>query len=415
MKVDTMRKVDYFIGVPLCFAVTIVKKIFTLFSAPPSNDKPKNILLIELSEMGSTILADPAMQKLKRGLNANLFFAIFKKNSPSLELLGTIPKANIYTIDDSGILPLAYDASGLLLWTRRMQIDAVIDMELFSRFSALLTGLSGAKKAVGFHAFHNEGLYRGDLLTHKVAYNPHLHISKNFIALANALMSDKAELPFSKTIVADEEITLKKVAVDESAGESMRRKIRAAFPAYSAERHRVVLFNANASELLPIRRWPQEHYARLIGSILQQYPKVVILLTGGKSERAGLETIIAEVRSDRCVNFAGQTDLSELPALYSVSAFMLSNDSGPPHFASVTEMPTFVFSVPRPRSFTARSAMRRRSTPAWRVHRASRRQTIARRRAMTMCVFRSSPPNRFFLSFGLPWKLSNEYACAYLP
>ena len=346
MKVDTMRNVDYYVGVPLCFAVTIVKKLSALFSFRKESSKPNNILLIELSEMGSTILADPAMRKLKQQSKANLYFAIFKKNRPSLELLGTVPRENIYTIDDSGIFPLAFDALKLLFWTRKMRIDAVIDMELFSRFTALLTGLSGAKKTVGFHAFYNEGLYRGDLLTHKVAYNPHLHISKNFIALANALMSDKSELPYSKTAISDDEITLPKVAVSEPAKESLRQKIREAFPAYDPGRHRIVLFNANASELLPIRRWPQEKYIVLARMIIERYPKVVILLTGGKSERAGLEAIISAVSSDRCFNFAGMTSLSDLPVLYSVSACMLSNDSGPPHFASVTEMPTYVFFGP---------------------------------------------------------------------
>ena len=346
MKVDTMRNVDYYVGVPLCFSVTIVKKLFALFSFRKKSAKPNNILLIELSEMGSTILADPAMKKLKQRLSANLYFAIFKKNSPSLELLGTIPKENIYTIDDSGIFPLALDAFKLLFWTRKKRIDAVIDMELFSRFSALLTGLSGAGTTVGFHAFYNEGLYRGDMLTHKVAYNPHLHISKNFIALANALLSDKAELPYSKTAISDDEITLSKVAVSEPTKELMRRKISETFPAFDPGRHRIVLFNANASELLPIRRWPQEKYITLARMIIERYPKVAILLTGGKSERAGLETIISGVSSDRCVNFAGQTSLSDLPALYSISACMLSNDSGPPHFASVTGMPTYVFFGP---------------------------------------------------------------------
>ena len=296
--------------------------------------------------MGSTILADPAMRKLKQRLHANLYFAIFKKNSPSLGLLGTIPKENIYTIDDSGFFPLAFDALKFLFWTRKKRIDAIIDMELFSRFSALLTGLSGAKTTVGFYAFYNEGLYRGDMLTHKVAYNPHLHISKNFIALANALLSDKAEVPYSKTAVSDDEITLPKVAVSELAKESMRRRIRETFPAFDPGRHHIVLFNANASELLPIRRWPQEKYITLARMIIERYPKVAILLTGGKSERAGLETIISGVSSDRCVNFAGQTSLSDLPALYSISACMLSNDSGPPHFASVTGMPTYVFFGP---------------------------------------------------------------------
>jgi ADP-heptose:LPS heptosyltransferase len=346
MKVDTMRKVDYFAGVPLCFAATIIRKLFGLFTSPRTVARPRNVLLIELSEMGSTILADPAMQKLKRNPGVDLYFAIFRKNSPSLKLLGTVPPENIFTIDDSGLLPLIKDAFRFPIWARQRRIDAVIDMELFSRFTALLTAFSGATRTVGFHAFHNEGLYRGDFLTHKVSYNPHLHMSKNFIALANALMSDKAEFPFSKTLVTDDEMSLRKVVVSEPAQASMRMKIREAVPSYDEKRHRIVLFNANASELLPIRRWPPEHYVRLAGMILEQFPDVLILLTGGPSEREWLESIPAAVRSERCINFAGHTTLMDLPALYSVSLFMLSNDSGPPHFASVTDMPTFVFFGP---------------------------------------------------------------------
>jgi len=346
MKVDTMRKVDYFVGVPLCFAGTSMKKLFTLFAKPKNVSLPKNILLIELSEMGSTILADPAMQKLKRVLQANIFFVIFKKNRPSLELLGTVPQENIYTIDDSSFVALVADAVRLLSWTRRKSIDTVIDMELFSRFSALLTGFSGAQLTVGFHAFLNEGLYCGDFLTHKVSYNPHQHMSKNFIALANALIEGKSEIPLSKTFISDDETRLRKVAIEEPSKESIRRKIKDAFPAYEVGRHRIVLFNANASELLPIRRWPREHYIALAEIVLNRYPDTVILLTGGKEDRAWLEAISSAIRNERCINFAGQTSLAELPPLYSVSVFMLSNDSGPPHFASVTDMPVFVFFGP---------------------------------------------------------------------
>ncbi len=346
MKVDTMRKMDYFVGVPLCFAGTIIKKLFALFAKPRTGSRPGNIMLIELSEMGSTILADPAMQKLKLALQANIFFVIFKRNRPSLGLLGTVPQENIYTIDDSSFLALVADAVKLPFWSRRKDIDTIIDMELFSRFSALLTGFSGARYTVGFHAFHNEGLYRGDFLTHKVSYNPHQHMSKNFIALANALIKDKAEIPFSKTFISDDETKLRKLDTGELAQESIRRKIKEVFPAYEAGLHRIILFNANASELLPIRRWPQKHYIILAGIILDSYPDVVILLTGGEDDRAWLEAISSAARNERCINFAGQTSLAELPALYSVSAFMLSNDSGPPHFASVTDMPVFVFFGP---------------------------------------------------------------------
>ncbi len=346
MNVDTMRKVDYFLGIPLCFAGTIVRKCIALFAPRRRDTAPKNILLVELSEMGSTILADPAMRKLKRDLEAQLFFVIFKKNRPSLDLLGTVPRANVFTIDESSFLRLTGDVISFFAWTRRNRIDTVIDMELFSRFSALLSGFCGARRTVGFHAFHNEGLYRGDFLTHKVAYNPHLHMSKNFIALANALMGPGSEVPMSKSFIADEEVSLPKVAIGAPAREAIRQKVREACPSYDAARHRLVLFNANASDLLPIRRWPREYYISLTRTLLERYPEVVILLTGGTSDRAWLEVIQTGAGSERCVNFAGRTSLSELPALYAVSAFMLSNDSGPPHFASVTDMPVFVFFGP---------------------------------------------------------------------
>ena len=76
MKIETMRKIDYSVGVPLAFLVTLFKFIFP--SRSLQNAKPKNVLFIELSEMGSAILADPAMQRAKNKYNADIFFVIFK-------------------------------------------------------------------------------------------------------------------------------------------------------------------------------------------------------------------------------------------------------------------------------------------------------------------------------------------------
>src|SRR5512135_1904052 len=174
MQIDTMRRIDRWAGIPLCLLLTWLTRPFSVF-AGRADRPPRNILLIELSEMGSTILADPAMRKLQDRLGANLHFVIFRKNKPSLDLLKTVPEANIFTIRDDGLSHLAVDTLRFLAWARRRRIDTVIDLELFSRFTALLTGLCGAGRRVGFHAFHNEGLYRGDLLTHNVAYNPHMH------------------------------------------------------------------------------------------------------------------------------------------------------------------------------------------------------------------------------------------------
>lgn len=343
-KVNIMRLIDYYAGVPLCFLGSIFLKIVSLLNLT-SKKHPQNVLFIELSEMGSAILADPAMRKLKKETGVNLHFAIFRKNKPSLDLLGTVSSENIYTIREDSIFGFIIDTLGFFYWTRKRKIDAIIDLELFSRFTALLTGFSGANIKAGFHAYYNEGLYRGDFLSHKVAYNPHIHISKNFIALVNALMSGE-ETPYSKTLITDEETVLSKVTFSEAQLKIVQDIVYNCHNEYKPERHKIILINPNASELLIQRRWPPENYVQLIRMILDDCPQALILITGDPREREEAERLKSHIRDDRCVNFAGKTTFAQLPLLYSISEFMITNDSGPAHFAAITDMPTFVIFGP---------------------------------------------------------------------
>ena len=345
MTVDTMRTIDYYGGVPLVFGATLVKKAVD-FIIPPKKKKAKNVLLIELSEMGSAIIVDPAMRKLKDNIDGELYFVIFSKNKASLQLLGTVKEENIFTIDEDALGNIAFSTLSFLKWCREKEIDSVIDLELFSRFTALLTGLSGAVNRVGFHAFHNEGLYRGNLLTHKVAYNAHQHIAKNFIALVDALLSEKEELPYLKRIIPDEEIQIAKatIALEEQA--SIIATVSSMYEGFDKNKNHIVLVNSNASDLLPQRRWDRENYGDVIKKVLAANENVVVLLTGAPSEKEGAQLLADYVGDKRCINFAGAVKFLELPALYSVSSFMLTNDSGPAHFASITDMHTFVIFGP---------------------------------------------------------------------
>ena len=296
--------------------------------------------------MCSAILVDPAKRKLQREAGVNLHFAIFKKNKPSLDLLGTVPQENIYTIGEDNFLSLALDGIKFFYWTRKRKIDAVIDLELFSRVTALLTGFSGASYKVGFHAYYNEGLYRGDFLSHKVAYNPHIHIAKNFIALVNALLSSKEEIPYSKTMIEDDEISIAKVTISAAERKTISGIVRGCFEGFDSGKHKIILINPNASELLIQRRWPQENYAELIRMILDNCPKAIVLITGDPREREEAQRLKELVQNERCVNFAGKVTFAQLPMLYSISELMVTNDSGPPHFAAVTDMPSFVLFGP---------------------------------------------------------------------
>lgn len=344
MNIGFMRKVDRFAGVPLCAAASLYTWIADRVGRRPT-DAPRKALFIELSEMGSAILADPAMRKM-RAAGAELHFAIFAANAPSLRLLATVAEANVFTIRHDNLLTLAVDSLRFLAWCRRKGIDTVIDLELFSRYSALLGGLCGAARRVGFHAFHNEGLYRGAMLTRRVLYNPHRHIAKNFVALVNAALATREELPFSKTAVADEEVRLARAPEDAAAMARMRARVRERFPAYDAARHRIVVVNPNASDLLPQRRWMPERFVEVMRGLLGTDPGLIVIITGSPGERDAAEALRAAVGDDRCLNFAGLHALEELPALYRIAEVLLTNDSGAGHFSAVTDIRAFVLFGP---------------------------------------------------------------------
>jgi ADP-heptose:LPS heptosyltransferase len=343
MNIDTMRRIDRLAGVPLCAVATLLIRLRDWLHARTVRPV-RRVLFVELSEMGSTVLASPAMRKARAQLSAELYFVIFKRNVGSLQLVGTVSPDNIFTISDASIFTLARDTLAFLLWTRRNGIDTVVDLELFSRFTALLTGFAGADRRVGFYRFHQEGLYRGEMLTHRVTYNPHIHVAKNFIALIDALLAPKPTVPYAKTVIGDDQTHVEIVQASARARGDVLERIRSLAP-FDPGHNRLVLINPNASELLPHRRWMPNRYAELIRRILAAYDDVVVLVTGAPDEREAAERLAAQ-SAPRAASFAGHSSLIELPALYAHATLMVSNDSGPAHFSAAVGLPTIVLFGP---------------------------------------------------------------------
>ena len=351
ISVNTMRVIDHWVGVPLCAiaspVVALIDSIKNIFNRGPQT--PKRLLFIELSEMGSAILVDPAMRNAQaRG--AELFFLIFKSNRASLTLLNTVKPENIFTIDSSSLGSLIKDTVRFLWIARWKRIDTVIDLELFSRFTALLTGLCGARRRVGYHIFHGEGLWRGFMLTRKVHYNPHIHITKNFLSLIHAAFAREIEVPFSKIHIADSEVRLEQAVIHPEVLEKVRvrieKKAKEANIPYEHGKNRLILINPNASDLLPQRRWAQQRFSELIQAVHQRYPEDLILITGSPAEFVYVDKVRAVANVKNALNFAGQVSFAELPPLYTLSDVMVTNDSGPGHFSAVTPLRTVVLFGP---------------------------------------------------------------------
>jgi ADP-heptose:LPS heptosyltransferase len=351
ISVNTMRAIDHWVGVPLCAVVSplvaFIDGVKNIFSRPV--DTPRKLLFIELSEMGSAILVDPAMRNAQaRG--AEIFFLIFKSNRASLTLLNTVKSENIFTIDSSSLSGLIKDTLRFLVVARKHRIDTVIDLELFSRFTALLTGLCGARRRVGYHIFHGEGLWRGFMLTRKVHYNPHIHITKNFLSLIHAAFAKHIEVPFSKIHIPDSEVKLEQAVIDPVALNKVKEQIEqlasAAGINYTHGKQRLILVNPNASDLLPQRRWAQQRFSELIQGLHQRYPEDLILITGSPAELEYVEKVRTVANVKHALNFAGQVTFAQLPPLYTLSDVMVTNDSGPGHFSAVTPLRTVVLFGP---------------------------------------------------------------------
>lgn len=345
MNVNFIRFVDRRLGVPLCFVLSCVHGLRKVFSRPRLIKDPEKILFIELTEMGSMVLAYSLFKKTRDLFpHAELYFCTFKENRHAIDILGIIPEENVITITSKNFISFLLTTITALVKLRMKKVSIAIDMELFARFTAVLSYLSGAKNRVGYFRYYNEGLYRGNFQTHRVTLNPHIHIAHNLLNLIYAVTSPYEDVPLTKKPVEEEDIVIPGLKISESAKKKILTKLEDKNKDIN-QAERIIILNPNTSEMIPLRRWPLENYIEL-ARLLLKHEGVYIVITGLESEKKDADRVCDAVKSERCINFAGMTTFSELMDLYSISDILITNDSGPVHFSTMTDIKTFVFFGP---------------------------------------------------------------------
>lgn len=342
---EAMRRMDRWLGVPLCAALSGMRRVARAgWRTRAQEQAVRRVLFVQLAESGSMVLADPAMRALVARSGAQAYCLTFAHNRDSLAIAGTVPPERVFVIRTGSLRVLAVDAWRFLRDVRRVRIDALVDLELFSRLTAALCLLTGVRRRAGFHRFEGVGLYRGDLYTHPLAFNPQLHMAQNYLMLVEALFA--ADVPPAPRLAAAmlvPRVRRRELGADELAA-VRERLVRLGGGPGGGER--IVFMNANASAMLPQRRWPQAHFVALVRATLARHADVRVLLIGAADDRATTAAIAAEVGDVRCVDIAGHFALGELPALFTLGAALVSNDSGPAHFAAVTALPVIALFGP---------------------------------------------------------------------
>ena len=147
-----------------------------------------------------------------------------------------------------------------------------------------------------------EGPYRDNPLTHRVLQSAPPP-SRTFISLVRALETDPRRLPMWVPETPEPPPAFRPAGFRRSA----------VFPRVgAADGSRKGLVNANASDLLPLRKWDGRDYVELARRILAKFAGSCVGFTGPPEEAPEVEKLAREVSSPRCFCIAGRTTMREL-------------------------------------------------------------------------------------------------------
>lgn len=334
MNASTIRFVDRWLGIPACAVLTLWRR---LFDHRRGTDPVRRILFLKLVEQGATVLASPALRTAVERVGAdNVFFMVLEENRPILDMLGIVKPENVISIPKGGLLATLRGLIAAVARVRREKIDSVLDFELFARSSAVLGYLTGAGRRVGYHAYNGDGPWRGDLLTHRLVYSPQVHTLRAMLVQTEALWLDPAGLPALGIDTSAFDESLARFQPTAAEIEEVRGVLRER--SGGREPKPLVLLNANASDLIPLRKWEGDRYVTLARRLLDEYPDLTIAFTGAPSEAPPIDELVRQVGNPRCISMAGRTTMRQLLVLFTLGDVLVTNDSGPAHFAALTDI-----------------------------------------------------------------------------
>jgi len=340
-----MRRLDRFAGVPLCLLMGLAVR-----QRRPLAGRPQRMLIVKLSEQGATVVAAPALRRAVDLVGRNeLYVLVLEENRAILDELQVVDPSNVLTISSRSLPRLLLDTASAVRSCRRIGIDTTVDLEGFARLSAIISVLTGARRRVGLFAERGLGPGRGNLITHRVPDNQHLHAWQVFDVLVATASAPLDTYPVAASPAAHEPAWVPRMR--RPTEQELEHVLRVSG---LRTEERFVVLHAGAGDLIPLRRWPIERYAEFASRLLEFDPELRIVLTGSSEEARETHLLADSIGSDRTLVLAGATSLRELLVLLSKASLVVTNDSGPSHFASLADTPTItLFGPESPRVFGA--------------------------------------------------------------
>ena len=330
-----MKFFDELLGPPICLIFNLyntLKKPFVSYRL--DSDRVNNILLIKFFGMGSILLSGPMMRALKKRFHkAKIILLTFSGNEQICRRINLIDE--VICVETDTFIKFFISIIKALHRIRIRRCEISIDLEFFAKFSTLIQYLCATKARVGFYLIQSgiflKMMWRGNLLTHQVYYNPHRHTAEVFLALARALGADTDDTTPAAIEIRDEDIShLARLFLETGIEEGQP----------------LIIMNINSSQLCLERRWPIEKFVELAGRILNS-SNVKIILIGDSQDMSYTDMFLRMMKDDeRLINLTGKLNIGALAALLKKARLIITNDSGPLHIGAYLGTPTVSFFGP---------------------------------------------------------------------
>ena len=359
--------IDKWVGPALCAALLVLKRLRRAGRAPVPPDAVRKVLVLKLWGMGSIVLASPLLRELRaRHPDAQIVFVTLAENAAILRCLPEIDTS--ITIELARGIPRFLRETCAVIWRiRRERYDLLLDLEFFTRFSAIFSFMARPRCSYGFSS---KGSMRGQLHHAEVPFNTYHHVVLNFLSLLDGRPVEP--LP---DLDIDGPRVLPALTADAGAVASLARRLAEATG--FREGRPLVAVNPNTGEMALERRWPEERMRDFLRGLCAAEDANVVL-TGSPGERGFVTSLVAAAeRPDRLINLAGEIGIDELLALFNRADVVVTNDSGPLHIAAAAGAP--VVALFGPETPVLYGPMRSRPEQRHTVH--------YRRMACSPCMF----------------------------
>jgi lipopolysaccharide heptosyltransferase II len=286
----------------------------------------RDLLLIKFWGLGSLQLLTPAVSTLRRRHpEARIALLTLVENERFANRLGAFDEVLTLDVAQASWRRVFLRILALVRTLRGREFQAVYDFEFFTRFSAVVSWLSGAPRSYGFAA---PRIWRGRLHSGTVPFNRYWHVARNFRCLAGG----ENGWEVSWTDLSAPRVT-----------EEDARELDAVLGELALDRSRpLCVLNPNAGLLSLERRWPQAGFAAVAQRTIDETERTVVLI-GSPSEVAWTSEVAALIGRQpegRFANLAGRLSLGGLQALLERAEIFLTNDTGPMHLAAAVGTPT---------------------------------------------------------------------------